>query len=137
MREALAPGSSVNSHDGYNGATMKRVGVGEARDRLSALINDAAHGNQRILIESRGRIKAALIGLRDLEQLERIAVDTGGSARVMLRWLEEAQKALKGPKQRAGTTLEALREIREEKVAEAASVYRRKRRPKASRRRRG
>src|SRR5262245_66273440 len=44
-------------------AGMKKVSLAEARDRLSALVNDAAHGGQRIVLSSRGRPKAVLIGM--------------------------------------------------------------------------
>ena len=54
----------------YSGESMKHVSLAHARDHLSALVNDAAHGHQRIVLSSRGRPKAALIGMEDLERLE-------------------------------------------------------------------
>lgn len=116
---------------------MKRVGLAEARDSLSSLVNDAAHGGQRIVIESRGRPKAAIVPMADLERLDERDAAKREGGNPMLRWLAETQHMLW--RQRplaAGTTLEALREVREEAVAESSSVYRRQRRPQAGRRRR-
>lgn len=45
----------------------------EARDVLGALLNRAGFGNERIRITDRGRVKAAIIGARDLELLEQMA----------------------------------------------------------------
>ena len=52
------------------GATMGRVSVSELKDGLSEFINRAAFGHERIVILSRGKPKAAVIGVRDLERLE-------------------------------------------------------------------
>ena len=44
--------------------------VSELKRELSSLINRAAFGKERIVILSRGRPKAALIGMEDLRMLE-------------------------------------------------------------------
>jgi prevent-host-death family protein len=44
--------------------------IAEARADLSAYINRVAHGGQRIVLTSRGKSKAALVSLADLEALE-------------------------------------------------------------------
>lgn len=69
---------------------MKHVSLAQARDRLSALVNDAAHGGQRIVLSSRGRPKAALIGMDDLARLEQGESATTLS-REMLRWIERVE----------------------------------------------
>lgn len=48
----------------------QHVSIAEARAALSAHINRVAHGNQRIILTSRGRPKAALVSLDDLDVLE-------------------------------------------------------------------
>jgi len=50
--------------------TTHQVSIAEARADLSAYINRVAHGNQRIVLTSRGRPKAALVSLEDLHALE-------------------------------------------------------------------
>jgi len=120
---------------GNYGDAMKRVGLAEARDNLSSLVNDVAHGKQRIVIESRGRPKAVIVGLEDLERLEE--ADTSGQVRnPMLRWLDDTERLLRRQPRLAGSTLEALREIREGQVSETSGVYRRQHRSQAGRRRR-
>src|SRR3989344_8636414 len=46
------------------------VSVSDAKQRLSELINHVAYGRRRIVIASRGRPKAALITIDDLNQLK-------------------------------------------------------------------
>ena len=46
------------------------VSITEAKASLSALVNRVAYSHERIVLESHGRPKAALIGLDDLEVLE-------------------------------------------------------------------
>lgn len=49
---------------------VKEVSVGEAKARLSSLINAVAYGGERIVIQSRRRPKAALVSVKDLSRLE-------------------------------------------------------------------
>jgi len=44
--------------------------VAEAKASFSSLINAVAYGGQRILVLSRGKPKAALVGIEDLKRLE-------------------------------------------------------------------
>ncbi|MBI1815749.1 MAG: type II toxin-antitoxin system Phd/YefM family antitoxin [Deltaproteobacteria bacterium] len=116
---------------------MKRIGLAEARDNLSSLVNDAAHGGHRIVIESRGRAKAAIVPMADLARLDEVGAASREVGSPMLRWLAETQRLLRRhPAIAAGSTLEALREVREGSVAESPGVYRRQRGTQAGRRRR-
>ena len=49
----------------------KKVRVTEAKAQLSALMARAGYGGERFLIERHGRPLAALVGVEDLERLER------------------------------------------------------------------
>lgn len=49
---------------------MDSVSVSELKDTLSAVLNRAVYGRERIIIASRGKPKAAVIGLADLQWLE-------------------------------------------------------------------
>jgi prevent-host-death family protein len=114
---------------------MKQVSLAEARDRLSALVNDAAHGGQRIVLASRGRPKAALIGMEDLERLERTELGATTLEREMLRWIERVGRVQRGWPQVKRSSTEALREVREEEHAGRNGVPRREPRAQAARRR--
>ena len=46
------------------------VGIAEAKNDLSELINRAAYGGERIVLGSRGKPKAAIVGMADLQRLE-------------------------------------------------------------------
>ncbi|MGD0950724.1 MAG: type II toxin-antitoxin system Phd/YefM family antitoxin [Candidatus Binatia bacterium] len=114
---------------------MKRIALSEARDRLSKIVNDVAHGNERVILESHGRAKAAIVGLRDLERIGSKATDDDGESVSMLRWLEDVERHMTAARVSRNASLEALREVREQGVAEEAGLYRRQRRPQARRRR--
>lgn len=54
------------------------VSMTELRQRLGALVNQAAYGDERIVLVSHGQPKAAIIGVTDLERLRQL--DTGSTA---------------------------------------------------------
>src|SRR5258705_13385217 len=110
---------------------VKHVSLAEARDRLSALVNDAAHGGQRIVLSSRGRPKAALIGMEDFERLERSGTNAPTIEREMIRWIERVEDTLRGQPRVRRSSTEALREVREEERVGAHGVSRRQRRTQA------
>ena len=73
---------------------MRHYTTGEARDRFSQVINEAAYGAQRVVLTRHGKNVAAVVPISDLDllnQLERI-ID-----------IEEARKALSNAQ--AGGTL--------------------------------
>jgi len=49
-----------------------RASVAQAKNSLSSLINKVAYGKARIVLESHGKPKAALISTEDLEKLEQL-----------------------------------------------------------------
>lgn len=51
---------------------LEKASVAQAKNTLSSLINKVAYGKSRILLESRGKPKAALVSTKDLERLERL-----------------------------------------------------------------
>ena len=48
----------------------KSISVAEAKRRFSELVNRAAYGNERFLIERRGRPIGAVVSADDLQRLE-------------------------------------------------------------------
>lgn len=51
---------------------MTKVQVSEVRDNLADVINRTAYGNERVIIERRGKPLAALVSIEDIELLEQI-----------------------------------------------------------------
>ena len=51
---------------------MAAISVSELKDRLSEILNRAAFGGERIVVKSRGKPKAAVISIDDLELLEEL-----------------------------------------------------------------
>jgi prevent-host-death family protein len=51
---------------------MSTVSISQLKDRLSEYLNRVAFGRERIIVASRGKPKAAVISLSDLELLEEL-----------------------------------------------------------------
>ena len=51
---------------------ITNVSVSGLKDSLSELLNRAAYGQERIIVSSHGKPKAAVIGMEDLRRLERL-----------------------------------------------------------------
>jgi prevent-host-death family protein len=69
---------------------LEKASIAHAKNTLSSLINKVAYGKTRILLESRGKPKAALISTEDLERLERLEAGEE-TAEVHLHILAQAQ----------------------------------------------
>jgi prevent-host-death family protein len=54
----------------------EKASVAHAKNTLSSLINKVAYGKTRVVLESRGKPKAALISTADLERLEHLSSAT-------------------------------------------------------------
>jgi prevent-host-death family protein len=50
-----------------------QISIGELKRDLSGVINQAAYGKERIVIVSRGKPKAAMVSLEDLERLRKMS----------------------------------------------------------------
>ena len=51
---------------------MVTISVSEMKDALSEVLNRAAYGHERIIIASRGKPKAAVVSIDDLDRLEEL-----------------------------------------------------------------
>jgi len=58
--------------DRSKGEAMTRINVGELRSRLSDMINRVAFGNDRVILQRRGRDVAAVVSLDDLALLQKL-----------------------------------------------------------------
>lgn len=94
------------------------VSIGQVKRDVSQLVNRVAYGKERIILTSRGKPKAALVSIEDLQVLERI--DQGKAQR--LASLERAQAL--GERIRAGRSVydvdsvELLNQLREARADE-------------------
>jgi prevent-host-death family protein len=79
---------------------MRKYTTGEARDRFAEVVNEAAFGNNRVVLTRHGKDIAAVVPIADLEvfqELERL-ID-----------VEEAKRALLEVKTGASISLEELK----------------------------
>jgi len=97
---------------------LERASVAHAKNTLSNLINKVAYGKTRILLESRGKPKAALVSTEDLERLERLEAGEGASE-VRLHILAQAQllrrKILRRKKKLLSDSADLLNKLREKR----------------------
>ena len=102
------------------------ISVSELKRDLSGIINQAAYGKQRIVIGSRGKPKAAVIGIEDLHLLESLTQDQTLQAR-RITALEAARKVRAEIVAHAGGPLpdstEDLQELRETRTDELLGVH--------------
>jgi len=91
----------------------KAVSVAEVKARLSSLVNSVAYGGERIIIQSRGRSKAALVSVEDLRRVESAHPGRPSKAQRVLALVhaDRVRKTLKGLK--LTDSVEELRRMRE------------------------
>ena len=95
---------------------VKSLSIGEAKARFSSLINAVAFGGERILIQSRGRPKAALVSVEDLRRVEGTSPGRPSKAQrhLALVQADRVRKALHGLK--LTDSVEELRRLREDRL---------------------
>jgi len=54
-----------------------QISIGQVKRDISALVNRVAFGGERIVLTSRGKPKAALVSLEDLERLKSKTLPSG------------------------------------------------------------
>ena len=105
---------------------METVSISDIKRDISELVNRVAFGGQRVILTSRGRPKAALVGLADLERLLALEATTKAEARQQeLASLDEARALRKRIQALAGQqpdTAEELRTLREERDERLSGV---------------
>lgn len=97
---------------------LEKASVAHAKNALSSLINKVAYGKTRVVLESRGKPKAALISTEDLEMLQRLE-QRGVAPRDRLHILAQAQalraKMRRRRKRMLPDSAERLNRLREER----------------------
>ena len=83
------------------------VSVGKLKKDLSSLLNQVAYGNQRVVVESRGKPKAVLISMEELERLE-----SGAGLRETRLQAEDILKQLDTIRDRQGAPANIVDDLR-------------------------
>jgi len=105
------------------------ISMTEAKKRLGEVVNRVSYGGERIVLLSRGRPRAALVSIEDLD-LIRQALDDGNERELRTArrqaWLARADTLREQIAARVGGPLpdsvEELRELREERTNELAGL---------------
>jgi prevent-host-death family protein len=97
---------------------LEKASIAEAKNTLSSLINKVAYGKTRVVLESRGKPKAAIVSTGDLERLERLEQGVAASL-PRLHVLAQAQALRRRIRSKRKKTLpdsaELLNRLREER----------------------
>ena len=92
------------------------IGIARAKARLSELVNRVAFGNEYIILESRGKPKAALVSLENLKHVQTARPARPTRARRLLA-LAEADRVRRSLQSRALVpSSEELSRLREERI---------------------
>ncbi len=98
------------------------ISVGEAKNRLSNIINEVVFAKKRIIIKSHGKPKAALISADELEKFEEMENELTHSRDRRLRALNRAAQLRKQifdkNKERLLDSSRDLHQIREKRLDE-------------------
>ena len=102
--------------------TTIKMGIRELKSDLSGMINQVAYGGKRIIVTSRGKPKAALIGIEDLRRLEK---EGNRQAEKWQAWLAHAdalRECTRPEFVESRDSVEILRELRERRTDEIGGV---------------
>jgi len=92
------------------------IGIARAKARLSELVNRVAFGNEYIILESRGKPKAALVSLEDLKHVQSACPARPTRSQRLLA-LAQADRVRRSLQSRALTpSSEELSRLREERI---------------------
>ena len=108
---------------------MTTVGIAEIKRSISTIINRVAFGRERIVLTSRGRPKAALVSIEDLQRLEAMEGTTSSPPRVqrkaalaMAQAVREMTLARRGGEPFSDVAQD-LHKLREERDVELTGLY--------------
>ena len=107
---------------------MGTVGIAEIKRSISTIVNRVAFGRERIVLTSRGRPKAALVSIEDLQKLESLEKTTFPPSRAQQKAaLAMAQAVREMTLARRGgvpfsDVADDLRRLREERDLELAGL---------------
>ena len=105
---------------------MSTVSISEIKRDVSAIVNRVAFGGERIVLTSRGRPKAALVSIDDLERLRELDADVVARRARRKAALDQARAVREKIAARVGGILpdsaDELRELREERTDELAGL---------------
>ncbi len=108
---------------------MDTVSIAEVKRSISTIVNRVAFGRERIVLTSRGRPKAALVSIEDLQKLKTLETTTSPPSRAQRKAALSMAQAVRGMTlaRRGGVPFsdvaEDLRKLREERDLELAGLH--------------
>ena len=108
---------------------MDTVSIAEVKRSISTIVNRVAFGRERIVLTSRGRPKAALVSIEDLQKLKTLETTTSPPSRAQRRVVLAMAQAVREMTlaRRGGVPFsdvaEDLRKLREERDLELAGLH--------------
>jgi len=108
---------------------METMGIAEIKRSISTIVNRVAFGRERIILTSRGKPKAAVVSIEDLQTLKMLERTTAPPSRAQRKAaLAMAQAVREMTLARRGgvpfsDVAEDVRKLREERDLELAGLY--------------
>jgi prevent-host-death family protein len=107
---------------------MDTIGIAKIKRDISTIVNRVAFGRERIILTSRGKPKAALVSIADLQKLEILESTTATPSRAQRKAaLAMAQAVREMTLARRGTPFDDvdqdLDRLREERDLDLASMH--------------
>lgn len=101
---------------------MSTVSISEASRKLSRLVNRAAFGNEIVVLTSRGRAKAVLLGLEAFEELVGMRAYAQQERLPLATFQHQLQQALaEAGYETADQVVEMVRQVKRQLAAERES----------------
>jgi prevent-host-death family protein len=108
---------------------MNTIGIAQIKRNISNIVNRVAFGQERIILTSRGKPKAALVSIEDLQKLEMLGNTTSSpssaqqkAALAMAQAVREMTLTRRGGEPFSDVS-EDLRRLREERDLELAGLH--------------
>ncbi len=102
---------------------LQTMGIAEAKRLLSEIVNRVLYRGDRIILQSRGRTKAALISVEDLRRLEQLEGVAGRDVAQPMAVLARARALRESmPAEPAGTATADLEHLRRERLDGGANL---------------
>jgi len=108
---------------------MSTVGIAEIKRSISTIVNRVAFGRERIVLTSRGKPKAALVSIKDLQKLESLEKTTSPPSRAQQKAALAMAQAVREMTlaRRSGVPFsdvaDDLHKLREERDLELAGLH--------------
>lgn len=101
--------------------TETMISLTDLKQNMGEIVNRAAYGNERIILLARGKPRAALISIHDLEQLKLLVEEAQTARNIqeqmdLLTKMDALREQIRQEHGELSDSVEVVREVREERL---------------------